>query len=133
MKRWAIFAGTPLFLLMMAVIVWTMTYPDPYDPKNMRYVLWKHGLASIDLDTATSALAVDSEGRQALIIGQSQDQLRKRFGFLLTPHQAGPALERCVYASWANDGTALYIRHSNLVVVFKNDIATEANILKPCE
>jgi hypothetical protein len=28
-------------------------YPDEGDPKNIKYVLWKHGLYKMDLDLAT--------------------------------------------------------------------------------
>ncbi len=132
--RWvALLVGVPLLLVAFGALTWAyVLYPDPHDPKSLRYVLWKHDLASMNLDIATANIEEDSAGKNALIIGKSPQQLRERFGFLLTPHQAGPVLEQCIRNSWADGRNPLYIRHTNMVVAFRNGVAAQTGILKPC-
>ncbi|MEO5925688.1 MAG: hypothetical protein ABIR70_17840 [Bryobacteraceae bacterium] len=55
-----ILVGVSLLLL-----AWIRMYPDPRDPWNIRYVLWKSGLnPSMNLDDALDAMVGDPEGRQ---------------------------------------------------------------------
>jgi hypothetical protein len=131
MKRFLLAIGTMLPFAALGAIAWAYL-PDEGDPKNLQYILWKHDLASIDLDRAVGVIEEDADGKRGLIIGQSKAQLRARFGFLLTPHEAGPLLERCVQGSWAEGKDALFLRRSNMIVVFENGVATETDILKPC-
>lgn len=74
--RWIGLAiGAPLFMAALALLAWAFVlYPDPADPKNMRYVLWKHNLASMDLDVATYTIEEDPAGKQALILGRSEKE-----------------------------------------------------------
>src|SRR5690348_16995781 len=104
--------GAVLLLAALGAGAWAALYPGDFDAKNMRYVAWKHGLASIDLDRAVGTIEEDPEGKRNLILGQTKAQLRARFGLLLAPHEAGPVLERCVQESWAAGQDALYLRHS---------------------
>ncbi|MBS0471100.1 MAG: hypothetical protein JSR60_08520 [Proteobacteria bacterium] len=132
--RWLLLAiGAPLSLAALGLLTWAFVlYQDDLDAKNMRYVAWKHGLASINLDRAVGTLEEDPEGKRDLIISRTPSQLIKRFGFLLTPHQAGPVLERCARDSWAGGKTAFYLRHSQMIVVFETGVATQTGLLKPC-
>ncbi|HEX4860910.1 MAG TPA: hypothetical protein VFV07_06710 [Rhizomicrobium sp.] len=125
--------GTALLFAALGALGWAyLLYPDEDDPKSLRYVLWKHDLVSIDLDRAAYVIADDPDGKRDLVIGQTKAQLHARFGFLLTPHEAGPTLERCIQGSWADKKDALHLRHSDMIVVFENGIATDASVLKPC-
>ena len=48
-----------------AFLVWLGTYPDNVDPRNIYYVLWKHGLSNnMNLDDALVAL------QRLLTVGQ---------------------------------------------------------------
>jgi hypothetical protein len=133
MKWLALAVGSVLLLAALGAFAWAcLLYPDVSDRKNMRYVLWKHGLVTIDPDRALAAIAEDPDGKQDLIMGQTKAQLRGRFGLLLTPRQAGLFLEHCVQGSWAKDKDAVFLRHSNLIVAFENGVATNADLLKPC-
>jgi hypothetical protein len=132
MMRLAKTVGALVILMVAIAVIWNVTYPDQNDPKNMRYVLWKHGLMTMNLDTATGVIEEDPEGKRDLIIGKTTQQIRDRFGYLLTPHQAGHTLEQCIRGSWAEGKNPMYIRRSNLVVTFDGGVATNADILKPC-
>jgi hypothetical protein len=133
MKWFLLTVGAVLLLAALGLLAWAyLLYPDEHDPKSLRYVLWKHDLVSIDLDRAAYVIADDPDGKRDLVIGQSKAQLRARFGFLLTPHEAGPMLERCIQGSWADKRDALYLRHSDMIVVFENGIAADTGVLKPC-
>jgi len=37
-------------LLILSLALWSLTYPSSGDPKNIKYVLWKAGLYSLDPD-----------------------------------------------------------------------------------
>jgi hypothetical protein len=69
-------------------------YPDEGDPKNIKYVLWKHGLYKMDLDLATEVMVGDPH-RESLVIGKTEAQLKKRFGYLLTPDEASFYVRAC--------------------------------------
>jgi hypothetical protein len=50
-KRWpagiafgVFFVGVGVILSLGALVTWLEAYPDNVDPKNIYYVLWKHGL-----------------------------------------------------------------------------------------
>jgi hypothetical protein len=62
--------------------VWTFTYPEA-GPKNIKYVLWKHGLYGMDLDTASDTMIGDA-GREMLVLGKTKVKLREKFGYLST-------------------------------------------------
>jgi len=136
MKRFLLVVGAVLLFAALGTLGTVagayLLYADDLDPKSLRYVLWKQDLAWIDLDRAVGTIEEDPDGKRNLIIGQTKAQLRARFGFLLTPHDAGPLLERCVQGSWAEGRDALFLRGSNMIVVFRNGVATETDILKPC-
>lgn len=121
---------------------WQAEYPDG-EPKNLKYILWKHGLYHMDLDRAAYTMIGDAE-RNKLVIGQTEEQLRKRFGYLLTPDKAYPYLQRCIADTPPPPGLPYYgpppwkgkklllIRHEILLVVFEGGKATELWILKGC-
>ena len=122
-------------IILGAVVVflggWWMVYPSPADPKNMKYVLWKAGLCRIDLDIATEAMVGDS-GRDRLVLGRTDQELRKRFGFLLEPSEASPYLRTCYQTSPWKGSRVLFIRSSSWMVVFDGGRAANLVLVKGC-
>ncbi len=44
-----------------ALLFWVTGYPEDYDPKNIEYVLWSHGLnRNMNLDHALGGMTHDS-------------------------------------------------------------------------
>jgi hypothetical protein len=100
-----VFAGVFVF-----VTAWVLTYPDG-DPKNIKYVLWKAGLYRMNLDTAAGTMIGDG-GRDKLVVGETREQLRNRFGYLLTPADASQYLRGCYQNSGFKASEVLFIRQS---------------------
>jgi hypothetical protein len=117
--------------LFVVVIGWTVVYPSENDPKNIKYVLSKNGLSGINLDTATGTMIGDANSEK-LVVGKTKAQLRKKFGYLLTPSEASPYLKSCFQGSARKSGDVLFIRNSSWMVVFENDKATELVLIKGC-
>ena len=112
------------------VIVWTLTYPEP-DPKNIKYVLWKHGLYGMDLDTASGTMIGDAN-REILVLGKSKVELREKFGYLSTLSEASPYLRGCYENSDWKSTDVLFIRKSPWMIVFSGDKATQLVLIKGC-
>jgi len=63
---------------------WVALYPEEYDPKNMHYVMWKHGLSRhINLDDAVGGMTHDTWAVY-IVKGMSKEQLNQRFGYIRT-------------------------------------------------
>ena len=112
-------------------------------PRTSSTFLWKAGLYNLNLDLATHVMVGD-RGREKLVLGKTEAQLRNRFGYLLTPEQASPYLRGCTsdppvyqadppYGSspW-KDKKRLFIRSSPWMVVFDGEKATELWLIKGC-
>ncbi len=75
--------------------LWIATYPDAGDPKNLAYVLWKHGLNSdMNLDMALGTMTHDTWAVNR-VLGLSAAELQGRFGYTKTYEQARPYLQLC--------------------------------------
>jgi hypothetical protein len=97
----------------------------------MRYVLWKRGLYSVNLDSATELMIGDSE-RDELVVGKTKTQLQKKFGYLVTVDKANSYLRACYQSStWKNEDV-LFIRNSPWMVVFDGDRAARLVLIKGC-
>lgn len=88
-----------LFLLLVGVallfVFWITAYPDRGDPKNIHYVLWKHGLnRNMNLDDAVGAMTHDTWAVR-LVQGMTKDQLKSRFGYVRDYDEVGPYLQQC--------------------------------------
>jgi hypothetical protein len=110
--------------------LWVTTYPGCYDPKNVHYLLWKHGLASIDIDRALSIMTHDDS--QPLVVGKSEDEVRKRFGYLRSLDEARPYLQGCYRESAWNKERVMFLRDSEWMVIFRNGKATDLILVKGC-
>jgi hypothetical protein len=123
-------AGGVLLGLSAVAVVWAGMYPSNDDPKNIRYVLWKWGLVSIDLDMAVQALTYDPD-RNALVVGRTRTELRKEFGYL-TPLSKSDSYQRQCFLNSSMTSDAEFVRKSTVLVVFEKDRAREATLLKGC-
>jgi hypothetical protein len=112
------------------VIFWTLTYPES-DPKNIKYVLWKHGLYRMDLDTASDTMIGDAS-REKLVLGKTKAKLREKFGYLSTLSEVSPYLKGCYQNSGWKGTDVLFIRKSPWMIVFNDDEATKLVLIKGC-
>jgi hypothetical protein len=110
---------------------WALAYPDG-DPKNFKYVLWKAGLYRMNLDLAAGTMIGDGSGRDKLVVGRTREQLRNRFGYLLTPAEASEYLRGCYQNSGFRASEVLFIRQSPWMVVFDGDKAISLVLIKGC-
>jgi hypothetical protein len=122
------FVGATTALLVFSMALWVAAYPGRYDPKNFRYVLWKAGVYSMDLDGATAVMVHDA-GARALVVGKTRRQLRNRFGVLLPLEQVTPYLRRGHELYW-KDKEVLFIRRSPWMIVFNGDRAVDLVLMK---
>jgi hypothetical protein len=123
-----------LFILVLAfivalVVVWTLTYPSPSDPKNIKYVLWKHELYPMNVDEAMGAMIGDI-GRDKLVVGKTKAQLQKKFGYLVVPSGAHPYMKSCYLESPWQDRDVLLIRDGPWMVLFSGKKAIELRLCK---
>ncbi len=130
------FVVVGLILSMAIVAAWMGTYPDPSDPKNIYYVLWKHRLNNdMDLDSALGAMSHDvSPVRQ--VQGLSREQLKNRFGYIRTLDEETPYLRDC-YSTPGGVGEAhvkrenvVFLRDSPWMVVLENEKAADLILCK---
>jgi hypothetical protein len=88
--------------------LWMATYPDSTDPKNLYYVLWKHGLdENMNLDNALGAMTHDV-GSEKLVSGLSRGQLEARFGYVRTLERTTPYLRDCYAQHRTTGGLGLH-------------------------
>jgi hypothetical protein len=120
-----------LLCVFVALGAWASLYPHKSDPKNLRYMLWKAGLFQMDLDIACGTMTGDRH-RDELVVGKSKEQLRREFGYLLSPKEASPYLRHCYKESSWNDKDVLFLRTSPWMVVFDGDRAARLILIKGC-
>jgi hypothetical protein len=120
-----------LTIFITVVMGWAVTYPSGNDPKNIKYVLWKSGLYSMNLDQATGTMIGDGS-RERLVVGKTKVQLREKFGYLLPPADVSQYMEGCYQTSPWKNRDALFIRNSPWMVIFDGDKATELVLIKGC-
>lgn len=120
-----------LISIVVSVVVWILTYPSASDPKNIKYVLWKHGLYRMDLDTASGTMIGDANS-EMLVLGKTKGELREKFGYLSTLPEASPYLRRCYENSDWKGTDVLFIRKSPWMIVFSGDRATKLVLIKGC-
>lgn len=131
MTGWLMRILTGVFAVVFVfVAAWALTYPNG-DPKNIKYVLWKAGIYRMNLDTAAYTMIGDS-GRNKLVVGKSREQLRNKFGYLVTPANASQYLRGCYQNSDWKNKEVLFLRQSPFMVVFDGNRATDLVLVKGC-
>jgi hypothetical protein len=134
LKRYSVDVKRYRWLLVLALIciivgVWTELYPSTSDPKNLGYVLWKHGLFPMNPDTALGTMIGDAR-RESLVIGKSREALTRKFGYLTPPREAS-----MYYRSYWQRGPyrqtdAAFLRASPWMVVFDHGRASNLVLVK---
>ncbi len=115
--------------MVSVIVAWLVVYPSTNDPRNLRYQLWKMGLAKIDLDVATGTMVGDKASNN-LVLGKTKNDLKRKFGILLTPDEAGPYLRQFYRQSTWNNQDVVFLRSSNWMVVFNEGKATNLVLVK---
>lgn len=129
MKSFGRIGVVTLILLIAATVVWALTYPSDGDPKNIKYVLWKHDLYPMNPDLALGAMIGDI-GRDRLIVGKTKAQLQKKFGYLKSPLGAGTYMNGCYLESPWKGQDVLLIREGPWMVLFSGENAIGLRLCK---
>ena len=132
------FVGIGIILSFGVLVTWLRTYPDDVDPKNIYYVLWKHGLNNnMNIDSALGAMSHDTWPVRE-VQGLTKDQLTARFGYIRTLEEVTPYYRAC-YSTPGSAGRAetggesedaIFLRDSPWMVVMKNGTAVNLILCK---
>ena len=110
------------------IALWQATYPDQFDPKGLHYVLWKWHLLPMDPHRALSIMFHDNYAED-LVLGMSQQELERRFGFVRTVDQVSPYLRD--YCAAARPGAdVLFLNSNDMMVVMRKGKAAELVVCK---
>ena len=116
--------------------LWIAMYSDAGDPKNLSYVLWKHGLNNdMDLNAVLGIMTHDAYSEN-LVIGLTPSELQARFGYTKTYNQVSPDLQLCDTPNGNGDRNhptdpdVLYLRGDNYMVVMKDGRAARLVLCK---
>jgi hypothetical protein len=127
-----------ILLSLAAFLCWVTAYPEDYDPKNIDYVLWKHGLnQNMNLDHAVGGMTHDTWAVR-LVSGLTVDQLKSRFGFVRTLSEARPYDQLCYTQGGAigeagvrADGKEVrFLRNSDWMVILDQGKAVDLILCK---
>jgi hypothetical protein len=130
MKSWRTILLLVVLAPVIAVEVWLFLIPDKYDARNARYVGWRFGLPTLDVEDALATMTRDSQ-RDTLVVGKSREELEGRFGFVSSLDQAPTNMKLC-YAEHHKGEQVLFLRHSEWMVVMKDGHATGLFQSKDC-
>ena len=118
-------------------IEWVKRYPLDYDPNNIDYVLWTHGLnQNMNLDAAVGGMTHDGSAVR-LVEGKSKEELKSRFGFLRALKEARPYDQLCyTNGSFGELGIhaagkeVVFLRDSDWMVILDKDKAVDLVLCK---
>jgi hypothetical protein len=139
----AFFTGVGVILSLLVFYTWLGIYPDDADPRNIYYVLWKHGLNdNMNLDSALAAMSRDGWPTRR-VEGLTKDQLKARFGYIRNLAEVTPYYRACYFTTGtftqgnagraeiaAKSEDAFFLRDSPLMVVMKNGKAVDLVLCK---
>jgi hypothetical protein len=132
----AFFVGIGIVVSLGVLVAWLETYPDSGDPKNIYYVLWKHGLNNkIDIDSALGAMSHDAWPVRR-VQGLTRDQIKERFGYVRTLDETTPYLRACDSTPLSQAETrgnredVVFLRDSAWMVVIQNGKAVDLILCK---
>jgi hypothetical protein len=131
-KRIALAILAIAVLLSFVAGFWTLTYPDAADPKNMKYVLWKHGLYHLEPRFILDGLYADPE-RDKFVIGRSKEEIEAMFGPLIPAKESPNYIPSCFdHSAWPADQTYLVSINLWWAVAFQNNRAVDFRLVKGC-
>jgi hypothetical protein len=128
--RWMKILGAVILLVIVVFGGWWATYPGP-DPKGFMYIGWRLGLPTLNEDLALGSMVGDIH-REDLVIGKTQDELIKRFGYLTSLDDTGGYNKFCYNNSDYKGKQVLFLRRSNWMVVMKDGKAADLVLVKGC-
>ena len=124
------FAGSVVIFILAVVALWAATYPQDGDPKNIKYVLWKHRLNPwMNLSVAAETVVHD-RNRELLIVGSSKEDLRQRFGYMTATSTRSAYFQKCAALNPKEHDDALYLRQTDLIVFFRDNLAIKQFLCK---
>lgn len=110
-----------VLLSLASFLFWVTAYPEDYDPKNIDYVLWKHGLnENMNLDHAVGGMTHDTWAVR-LVSGLTVDQLRSRFGFVRTLKEARPYDQLCYTQPSAIGQNGVHVESKDVLFLRNSD------------
>jgi len=104
---------------------------DPTETVGVRYWAWKHGLVQMDLDHALDEM-VNDPGRDSLVLGKTEPELRAKFGFTLPVEQASSYVQYCYKNSQYTKSQVFMLRHSNWMVLMRDNKAAQLLRVSGC-
>ncbi len=124
-----ILAGAVLTLL--ALLGWESLYYGPYEHKDLRYQCWKLGFYPLKIDGALETMVVDPR-HDSLVLGKTEEQLVRKFGYVLPITQAPQYDQLCNETSPYRGQSVLILRRSNWMVLMENGRGKDLILLKGC-
>ena len=122
----------PIIVLCGVVLVAVMFLRrDPTEATSVHYWAWKHGLVQMDLDRALDEM-VNDPGRESLVLGKTEPELRAEFGFTLPVEQASPYVQYCYENSQYTKDHVVMLRHSNWMVLMRDNKAAQLIRVSGC-
>jgi hypothetical protein len=122
---------TILSILALYLVVWELLYHGPAEPKDLRYMGWKLGIYPMDPGDALETMVGDTYPDK-LVVGKTEAELRKKFGFVTPLERASEYVKYCYNNSDRRGQEVFMLRNSNWMVVIKNGRAQELVLVKGC-
>lgn len=104
---------------------------DSTEATSVRYWAWKHGMVKMDLDRALNEM-VNDPGRDSLVLGKTEPELKAEFGFTLPVEQASPYVQYCYNNSQYTKDEVFMLRRSNWMVLMRNGKAAQLLRVSGC-
>ena len=131
-KRIALTVVAVAILLGLIAVVWTATYPSPTDSKNLKFVLWKHGLYHLEPRLVLDGLYAEPNGER-FVLGRSKEEVEAMFGPLVLAKDSPNYIPSCFdHSAWPADQTYLVSMNLWWAVVFQNNRAVDFRLVKGC-
>jgi len=131
MTRGRLIALLAVALCGIVFVVMMFLRPDPIEATSVRYWAWKHGLVKMDLDRALDEM-VNDPGRDSIVLGKTEAELRAKFEFTLPVEQASPYVQYCYKNSQYTKSQVVMLRHSNWMVLMRDGKAAELLRVSGC-
>jgi hypothetical protein len=127
--RWITLLAVSLCVIVLVPVLFLPR--DPTEATSMRYWAWKHGLLHMDLDRALNEM-VNDPGRDSLVLGKTEPELRAKFGFTLPVEQASPYVQYCYKNSQYTKDQVFMLRRSNWMVLMRDNKAAQLIRVSGC-